>query len=523
MKQWRKALNRVTFGITPTSLKRVEAMGWAAWVKRQLMPQADTACEARLKKLSYVIEKGEKEREVTVDFGRYFQSPQEIMVSLTEKDPDDSFFQAPALETALATWTRAVHSENQLFEVQAEFWHNHFNVSVDAEDEIALMFGVYDREVIRKHSLGNFRQFLEAVAKSPAMLFYLDNAFSQASPANENYARELFELHTLGAKHYYNHLYDDWKQVPGALEGRAEGYIDEDVYEAARAFTGWTVGDGREEEEVTFPKTGEFHYYDQWHDHYQKRILGQEFRSHQGPMDDGHKVLDLVAYHPGTALHLCSKLCRWYVADDPPQSLIDKAVATWKENALAEDQIARTIETILLSEEFEAHLETKIKRPNHLLLSFLRQTGLEIEPNLEWLWLLEQMGYRQFTWPVPTGHPDAADYWLNTDMVLKRWNSFPTLLYLNHEAGQETLLTDETAKIGSWKLDAVLDHWSERLLGRKLEGELRSGIKAKVMEEMEELPHEDLQWLLDEEPEALEYKLIQLVSLLAMLPEFQKR
>ncbi|MEM9022118.1 MAG: DUF1800 domain-containing protein [Bacteroidota bacterium] len=436
MKDPRAALNRVTFGVTDTELQAVEKQGWAAWIKAQLQPGEDPKCDARLNGLTYTVEVGRMEREANATFGRYFETPAQLVARIPERrEAKEVDFNRPAVEAAIATWTRAIHSRKQVRELLVEFWHNHFNVSIEAEDEIAMMMAVYDREVIRKHALGNFRQFLEAVATSPAMLYYLDNAYSKASPANENYARELFELHTLGAENYFNHLYDDWRQVPGAMEGRAEGYIDEDVYEAARAFTGWTVADGREVGESALPFTGEFHYYDRWHDHYQKRVLGVEFRSHREAMADGRQVLDLVAYHPATARHVCTKLCRWWVGDHPPESVIDKAVATWTEHARADDQIARTVETILLSPEFAAGLGQKVKRPNHLLLALVRQTGLDITPSMEWYWLLEQMGYRQFSWPVPTGHPDEAGYWLSTDRLLKRWNSVPLVLYHYLEEG----------------------------------------------------------------------------------------
>ena len=309
-------LNRVTYGPDAKSIQQLKSLGWESWVDRQLKPTSDDPeLHRRLKDFRYKMEVEINGREREREFGieLYGLDTASLMKTIEGmEDPPDHVLRRPAFETFLMTWMRNLYSDWQLQEIMVEFWHNHFNVSIEANDSIAFLFPIYDREVIRKHAFGNFREFLEATAKSPCMLLYLDNAFSKSGPANENYARELFELHTLGAENYFNHLYDEWRQVPGAFEGKAEGYIDEDVYEAARAFTGWTVGDGEEHEGgVRFPRTGEFHYYDGWHDQYQKRIMGMEFKSHQGPMKDGLKVLDMLAYHPGTAHYICGKLVRW--------------------------------------------------------------------------------------------------------------------------------------------------------------------------------------------------------------------
>lgn len=523
----RNAINRVSFGIKPDDLKQAESIGWESWVKQQLKLVDDKDCDQRISQIQYDVEyeQNGKERKKSFSLCRYFLSTEEIWKTVSSYDePPEYLINMPAMETMLVTYTKAIHSKNQLFEIMVEFWHNHFNVSVEAEDQIALLLSVYDREVIRKHAFGNFRQFLEAVATSPCMLYYLDNAFSKASPANENYARELFELHTLGAMHYMNDLYDDWKHVPGVESGLAEGYIDEDVYEAARAFTGWTVADGHEEEGVQFPSTGGFHYYDQWHDHYQKRILGVEFKSHQDAMDDGRKVLDILAKHPGTAKYVCTKLCTWLVSDNPSESVINKAIDTWTKHLDSDDQIARTIETILLSSEFEQGLNTKVKRPNHLIASAIRQLDLPIQPNEDWFWFIRSMGYKQFSWPTPTGHPDEASYWLNTDMLLKRWNNVLNALFYTFEQNEEEpILTERVKSISSLTPSALFDYWSELLIGGKHNEEAKELILAKLREDLEGLKDNQWQYLLDEHPDAFEYKQMQLIALIAIGPEFHKR
>lgn len=523
----RKALNRVTYGVTPELLKKVETLGWENWVKEQLSKsENDSDCESRIRDISYTLtfhERG-REKEKKLSLFRYNASSKEIWDSLKdEDDPPRWKIDAGAVETALVTWTKAIHSKHQIVEMLVEFWHNHFNVSIQTEDYISAAFPIYDREVIRKNALGNFRKFTEDVAKSPAMLLYLDNAFSRASPANENYARELFELHTLGAMHYYNHLYDDWKHVPGAEDGMAEGYIDEDVYEAARAFTGWTLGSGKSNHEMDAPSTGEFFYYDHWHDHYQKRVLGVEFKSHQDAMADGHKVLDLVCYHKGTAKHLCTKLCQWFIANHPSEDIVNAAQEVWMQNIKADDQILKVVEFILLSTEFTAHLNEKIKRPNHLVFSAMRALNLNLSPSVEWVWVLNQMGWKQFSWPLPTGHPDESNYWLNTDMLLKRWNSFPLLLYFNFEQGNKSHFSDETLKLEDTKLSTLIDYWSNKLLGKTLDDSLKTEIEDHILIDMEEMKGQEWSILAKDYAEGLEYKLMQLVSMIALSPEFHKR
>jgi uncharacterized protein (DUF1800 family) len=520
-----KALNRVTYGLLPNELKKAEEQGWPQWVADQLrLANDDSACDKIITNLSYEIEykDGARQKKKTLSLFRYFASSSEIWDSLKDQDdPPEYLMQAGAVESALVTWTKAIHSKNQIFEMLVEFWHNHFNVSVQTEDYIAASFSIYDREVIRKNALGNFRTFTESVAKSPCMLLYLDNAFSKSGPANENYARELFELHTLGAMHYYNHLYDDWKNVPLGDNGAAEGYIDEDIYEAARAFTGWTVGSGKGDHEVEMPSTGEFYYYDQWHDHYQKRVLGVEFKSHQEAMEDGQQVLDLVCYHKGTAIHLCTKLCQWFVSDTPSASLVEQAAKVWMDNAQAEDQILRVVEFILLSDEFLNGLETKIKRPNHLLFSLARKIGLE--PTVEWVWVLSQMGWKQFSWPLPTGHPDRASYWINSDMLLKRWNCVPMLLYFNMEKGNKTRFSAETLQLEKTDLSSLISYWSKQLIGTELSEDVKTDMERELLVDMEEMKGQEWSILAKDYPEGLEYKLLQLVSMIALTPEFHKR
>ena len=284
----------------------------------------------------------------------------------------------PGREVQSAAWIRAVHADAQLREVLTQFWHDHFNVNAMRDEATAAYFPPYDA-MLRRHALGNFREMLGEVARAPAMLAYLNNGESRASPANENFARELFELHTLGAKNYLNDRYTAWRDVPGALEGKPEGYIDQDVYEAARAFTGWTIGDGHWiSDGENAPLTGAFLYSDGWHDPYQKRVLGVEFAANGGPMADGERVLNIVANHRGTAKFIAEKLVRRLLADEPSAGLVAAAAETFAASADAPDQIAQTVRRIVLSPEFSELPPQKLKRPFEFVVSFFRATGAEM-------------------------------------------------------------------------------------------------------------------------------------------------
>jgi uncharacterized protein (DUF1800 family) len=291
-------------------------------------------------------------------------------------------------------------------------------------------------------------------------LFYLNNEASKASPANENFARELFELHTLGAGHYFNDKTTDWSKVPGANQGLAQGYIDQDVYEAARALTGWSFGDGRYiAEGDNAPNTGNFHYIDRWHDPYQKRILGVEFRANAGPMADGEKLFDILAHHPGTATFLCTKLCRRFVADEPPQSLVDRAVQVWLKHVESPDQIAQVLRVIVLSDEFSTSAPSKIKRPFEFLASLYRAAGAEVSsPSLEYIWALQKAGWMQHEFRPPTGHPDKAEYWSNTNLIAGYVNLALNAFEDWSEAGKLNL-SSQLPKDATGLIDAV-NYWA---------------------------------------------------------------
>lgn len=417
-------LNRLTFGATSEGLARIAELGREGWLDWQLsLPPSDPDLDARLAAatLRAAYEAGEDE------FGNHWPAHDSLrplshltadpadLVSFLDWGPgngmDFSERSRPAQEVIAASLIRAVHAPAQLREVMTQFWHDHFSVNSAKDESTAVFFVQYDA-ALRAHAFGNFRDLLGEVARSPAMLYYLNNADSLASPANENFARELLELHTLGAGNYLNDRYSDWREVPGAADGRAEGYLDLDVYEVARAFTGWSVGDGRwlsEGEEA--PRSGRFHYVARWHDPYQKRILGKEFPPNRAELADGEEVLDMLAAHPGTARFLCEKLARRFLADDPPAAVVEKMAAEFLAAADAPDQIARVLRVLVLSPDFAAP-PTKLRRPFEMLAALYRASGAEVAATENaWVWQLSRAGWRQHEYGPPTGHPDRAGAW----------------------------------------------------------------------------------------------------------------
>jgi uncharacterized protein (DUF1800 family) len=424
------ALNRLTFGQNEKSNAEFAKLGLEAWLDAQLaMPATNENLEKRLSAAKLVIDYGADKGDNNTSWParneliayQYLQTSGEKLLPLLDFQKYPMSYEErirPAREVQAASLIRAVHADAQLREVITQFWHDHFNVNSMRDEHTAAYFALYDK-MLRENAFGNFRKILGEVTRAPSMLYYLNNEASKASPANENFARELFELHTLGAGNYFNDRTTEWQKVPGADKGLSEGYIDQDVYEAARALTGWSFGDGRYiAEGDNAPETGEFHYIDRWHDPYQKRILAVEFKANSGPMEDGEKLLDILAHHKGTATYICTKLIRRLLSDEPAPSLLEIAKATWLANVEAEDQIAKTIRVIVLSPEFQNAPPSKIKRPFEFLASLYRAVNAEVTaPTMGFIWSLSKAGWNQHECRPPTGHADVASYWANTNLI----------------------------------------------------------------------------------------------------------
>ena len=329
---------------------------------------------------------------------------------------------------------RAIYSNRQLEEVLTDFWYNHFNIYLDKGAD-RLMVPTYERESIRPHVLGKFRDLLEATAKSPAMLFYLDNWESVGTapavrPAantkratrglNENYGRELLELHTLG------------------VDG---GYTQQDVTEVARCFTGWTIRQPRE--------GGDFFFNERVHDKGEKSVLGVTIPA-GGGMNDGEKILDILAKHPSTARFISKKLAQRFVADNPPQKLIDKMAKTFRDK---NGDIREVLKTLFNSDEFYSMdaYRAKIKTPLEMVVSAVRATGADVDFAFPLANQIAQMGQPLYRKLEPTGYSNASAEWMNSAGLLARMN-FGLGLAQNRIAGSKVdtaALEGEPAQIGN--------------------------------------------------------------------------
>ncbi len=363
-------LNRITYGARPEELERVRHMGIEAYLDEQLQPDAidDPEWDALAKTMPILS----MDRRAAYSMG-----PGAFRVYMT---------------MVRAMVIRAAVTRRQLLERMVEFWTDHFNIATsDYSPDLMILH----RDVIRRHALGKFRDLVFGTAQNPAMLYYLDQAYSHKEHPNENYARELLELHTLG--------------VNG-------GYSERDVKEVARALTGFTVRDATE--------TGFFFDMDM-HDTDEKVVLDHRLPPGRG-IEDGLHVLDIVAHHPSTARFICTKLCCRFVSDDPPASLIDSAVSLWQDT---EGDIRAVLRHILLSAEFQASVGQKLRRPLDFFIGAVRATGSEFQN----FWVLEEMltdlAQVPFGWHPPDSYPDVAAAWINSSGLLARWN---TAMRLTH-------------------------------------------------------------------------------------------
>ena len=302
------------------------------------------------------------------------------------------------LEFFTATLLRGAYSRRQLFERRVEFWSDHFNIFIEAEAQ-RILKPLDDAGVIRPHALGTFPDLLKASAASPAMLLYLNNASSLAGAPNQNYARELMELHTLGV----------------------DNYTQEDVKEVARAFTGWSIN-----YDIDSPSFGAFHFYPEAHDTAQKQVFGRTLPAGRG-LADGEDVLKLLSldpeFAPVTARHISRKLAIHFWGYDPPEALIDDMVAAW----LATDGDIKAVLRVVLSEDWLMQAPQKLKRPCHYALSALRARPGNILKYDVLAEVLRTMEHLPFNWAPPNGYPDTAGYW--GGYLMPRWTFGVWLVY----------------------------------------------------------------------------------------------
>jgi uncharacterized protein (DUF1800 family) len=435
-------LNRLGFGPVPGQVDSVRELGLKAYIDQQLAPEriADSAMTERLAEFTtlrmsprelaekYYLPAMADRRAQQQNADAAMAKPTGTDMMAGQKPAPDRPGQGPQgprlvmAELTQQKLLRAAYSERQLEEVMVDFWFNHFNVFA-GKGPTRMYVAEYEQNAIRPHALGKFRDILGEVAQSPAMLFYLDNWQSAApesaqnmtpprrrpgqlarpgQPArpmppnrpkgiNENYARELMELHTLG------------------VEG---GYTQKDVQEIARAFTGWTITQPRQ--------GGEFRFDPRMHDDGEKQVLGVKIPS-GGGRRDGERVLDILAKHPSTAKFVATKLARRFVADEPPKALVDRAAARFRDT---DGDIREVVRTLVTSPEFFAasSYRAKVKTPLEFVASAVRASGVDVRNSQPLIQAMTEMGMPPYMCQPPTGYADKADAWVNTGALLSRMN-----------------------------------------------------------------------------------------------------
>lgn len=360
----------------------------------------------------------------------------------------------PIREGERAVFVRAIYGRWQLVEQLADFWHNHFNI-YGYDRYAAPTWTSWDRDVIRKHMLGNFRTMLQKTFESPAMLYFLDNYINRAPSFNENYAREICELHTLGAINYLGPELQqaDVPLIPAGEDGAGlpVGYVDADVYEMARALTGWTFGNGQN----GTTNDGHQTFLTQWHDIGQKTVLGAFVPANTPPATEIATFLDRIAKHPGTGRHIALKLAQRFIGDDPPQAVVDNAAHVFYQNVDAPDQLRQVVRAILLHDAGPGSFRdvdnfgNKVKRPFETVVSALRGCMLDYtfrrnisdeSPSSDrFMDRFKRSGERPFDWRAPNGFPDNSQDWMGSTALVHAWRTIDWAIDENTGTGQTPL------------------------------------------------------------------------------------
>jgi uncharacterized protein (DUF1800 family) len=477
------ALNRVTFGARDTDAAYVRKVGWGAWVDEQLSPPAgdDPVLAAHMRTQTMrIMYNGQPPTQGIVGWPtinqlrplNYMSADIADMWSLArnvEFSVAANELERVQQEMSAATWIRNTHSAFQLREFMVDFWNNHFNVGRQADIFALIALPAYDTHVIRPRALGNFRDLLEATATSTAMLRYLNNAESTAALPNENYAREILELHTLGGPAYRGLAPPTNAGVFPLQRGLfADGFNDQDIIEVSRALSGWTVEQGQMSPKGVLPQTGRFVYNSMQHNTQARTFLGVDLSGLKGDMEQGRVVLDIIAHHPATAQFVCTKIARRMFGDAPPPAVIARAVQAWLAHRDRPDQIKRVLAAMLQDgDEIGLPLTqaSKLRRPYERIIAFFRTTDTTVNAFDLASSAATALGDGLYVWPTPEGRPDSDAQWLSTSANLYNWNL--PLLLLAQNAFRTTLRAQTPGSV-STSATLLVEYWVERMVGYAL-------------------------------------------------------
>jgi uncharacterized protein (DUF1800 family) len=408
-----RLLRRATMGLTDADVATAKAMGYQNWLQSQLdYTRIDnTAVEAQVALLWPALSQG----------------PETLF----------SIEQGTVISTLQAQWLyRAILSPRQLYERMVEFWHDHFNIDVN---KVGYLTIIDDRDVIRKYALGKFSDLVKASAKSPAMLAYLDQNLSRVGAPNQNYARELMELHTLG--------------VNG-------GYTQDDVAELSRVLTGWTLA-GR----------GTFTFNPALHDFGTKTVVGMTIpatptSTGAAAIAEGEQVIDMLCSHPSTATFIATKLLKWFITPEPTPQQVSTVAGVFRATKGDIKLVVRAV----LNSGWVAGAPLKYKRPFHLMVSALRGLKPTIGNTAGLVGQLTALGQPVYQWETPDGFPDLLEYWAGA--IMPRWQFASTAANLR----TATTIAVDSAPYLAGTADAAVDLMNANLHGGEMDLATRNGL-----------------------------------------------
>ncbi len=422
-------LNRVTWGATPADAAEMQRLGPRRWLEAQLHPSGDDGLPPTVQAVIADLP-AVKQPLSEILAEEVGLRPGKVAKAMTAMQGVDTPEARQAMSQAYKQYLsnrlhdaivqslmRDIYSKHQLLEQMTWFWFNHFNVYHRKRD-IRAMLVDYENGAIRPHALGRFRDLLEATLRHPAMLRYLDNDQNAAGKVNENYARELMELHTMGV---------------------GSGYTQKDVQELARILTGVGVDEKNEDPQLPpdqrklYVRDGVFVFNPKRHDFGDKVFLGHPIKG--SGLGEVEQALDILSQQPATARHVSGELATYFVGDNPPPALIERMAATFQRSG---GDIAEVLQTLFASKEFEASLGTQFKDPMHYVVSAARleyasTPVININPMIGWLGQLSEGPYDHET---PDGYPLDSGAWSGPGQLSARFEVARQMA-----AGQQTFFT----------------------------------------------------------------------------------